>query len=323
MFTTRPVIRRRVNRVSCRGQTFVSCTAQFVHEKRAERSGTVPDDGRRVPPRAHAGTMLQRARHWRSCPATRPGSSGSRRRWIGRRSSPRTASSRRGWRGSATCRSSCARPASADRRRRSPSRSWRSSASARSCASARPAASSPFIEPGDVIVSTAAVRLDGTSGHFAPMEFPAVADFDCTTALVGAARATGADAPRRRHRVERHVLSGPGALRHVLGPGGRTLPREHGRVAVDGGPQLRDGVGDAVHDVRQPGPPRRAASPACWSTAPKQETPDEETAQADRVDQRRRRRRRGTATRRAVDLRPRRARSPVSWPADRRGRWPR
>ncbi len=50
----------------------------------------------------------------------------------------------------------------------------------------------PFTEPGDVIVSTAAVRLDGTSLHFAPMEFPAVADFDCTTALVAAARASGA-----------------------------------------------------------------------------------------------------------------------------------
>jgi uridine phosphorylase len=50
----------------------------------------------------------------------------------------------------------------------------------------------PDVEPGDVIVSTAAVRLDGASSHFAPMEFPAVADFDCTTALVQAARASGA-----------------------------------------------------------------------------------------------------------------------------------
>ncbi len=50
----------------------------------------------------------------------------------------------------------------------------------------------PQVEPGDVIVSTAAVRLDGTSLHFAPMEFPAVADFECTTALVAAARSIGA-----------------------------------------------------------------------------------------------------------------------------------
>ncbi|WP_040492567.1 uridine phosphorylase [Ilumatobacter nonamiensis] len=46
----------------------------------------------------------------------------------------------------------------------------------------------PDIEPGEVIVTTGAVRLDGASFHFAPAEFPAVADFDCTTALVDAAR---------------------------------------------------------------------------------------------------------------------------------------
>ena len=32
------------------------------------------------------------------------------------------------------------------------------------------------INVGDVLVTTAAVRLDGASLHFAPMEFPAVAD---------------------------------------------------------------------------------------------------------------------------------------------------
>jgi uridine phosphorylase len=49
----------------------------------------------------------------------------------------------------------------------------------------------PYIEPGDVIITTAAVRLDGASHHFAPPEYPAVADFDCTAALVEAARAAG------------------------------------------------------------------------------------------------------------------------------------
>ena len=42
---------------------------------------------------------------------------------------------------------------------------------------------------GDVIVTTASVRLDGASNHFAPPEFPAVANFACTEALVSAARA--------------------------------------------------------------------------------------------------------------------------------------
>ena len=44
---------------------------------------------------------------------------------------------------------------------------------------------------GDVIVTTGSVRLDGASLHFAPMEFPAVADFDCTTALVNTAKEMG------------------------------------------------------------------------------------------------------------------------------------
>lgn len=48
------------------------------------------------------------------------------------------------------------------------------------------------INVGDVLVTTAAVRLDGASLHFAPMEFPAVADFTCTTALVDAAKAANA-----------------------------------------------------------------------------------------------------------------------------------
>jgi uridine phosphorylase len=46
----------------------------------------------------------------------------------------------------------------------------------------------PHIHIGDVLVTTAAVRLDGASQHFAPLAFPAVADFACTTALVTAAK---------------------------------------------------------------------------------------------------------------------------------------
>ncbi|MGY5451843.1 uridine phosphorylase [Agarivorans sp. MS3-6] len=43
------------------------------------------------------------------------------------------------------------------------------------------------INVGDVIVTTASVRLDGASSHFAPMQFPAVADFSCMQALHSAA----------------------------------------------------------------------------------------------------------------------------------------
>ena len=49
----------------------------------------------------------------------------------------------------------------------------------------------PQISVGDILVSTAAVRLDGASRHFAPIEYPAVADFACTTALYQAALAEG------------------------------------------------------------------------------------------------------------------------------------
>lgn len=48
------------------------------------------------------------------------------------------------------------------------------------------------INVGDVLVTTAAVRLDGASQHFAPLAFPAVADFACTTVLVQAAKKSGA-----------------------------------------------------------------------------------------------------------------------------------
>jgi uridine phosphorylase len=49
----------------------------------------------------------------------------------------------------------------------------------------------PNIEVADVIVTTGSVRMDGASLHFAPLEYPAVADFECTTALVESARDLG------------------------------------------------------------------------------------------------------------------------------------
>ncbi len=49
-----------------------------------------------------------------------------------------------------------------------------------------------YVNLGDIIINKAAVRLDGTSHHYAPGEFPAVADFDVVTALVAAAKNAGA-----------------------------------------------------------------------------------------------------------------------------------
>jgi len=46
----------------------------------------------------------------------------------------------------------------------------------------------PYTNLGDVIISTAAVRLEGTSSHYAPMEYPAVASFDFTESLIEGAK---------------------------------------------------------------------------------------------------------------------------------------
>lgn len=48
-----------------------------------------------------------------------------------------------------------------------------------------------YIKVGDVLVITAAVRCDGTSQHYAPLEFPAVADLSCSLALIKAAESIG------------------------------------------------------------------------------------------------------------------------------------
>lgn len=49
---------------------------------------------------------------------------------------------------------------------------------------------------GDVVIATGAVRMEGTSREFAPLEYPAVPDFNVATALVNAA-----DEMKVRHHV--------------------------------------------------------------------------------------------------------------------------
>jgi uridine phosphorylase len=44
-----------------------------------------------------------------------------------------------------------------------------------------------YTELGDIIISSAAVRLEGTSSHYAPIEYPAVASLEFTNDLVKAA----------------------------------------------------------------------------------------------------------------------------------------
>ena len=50
----------------------------------------------------------------------------------------------------------------------------------------------PGINEGDLLVSHASVRLDGASQHFAPIQYPAVADFFATQAMVKACDELGA-----------------------------------------------------------------------------------------------------------------------------------
>lgn len=49
----------------------------------------------------------------------------------------------------------------------------------------------PEVRPGDAVIATAAVRQEGTSREYAPIEYPAAADFSVTLALKTAADALG------------------------------------------------------------------------------------------------------------------------------------
>ena len=49
------------------------------------------------------------------------------------------------------------------------------------------------VKGGDIVIATGAVRMEGTSKEYAPIEYPAVADFDVTGALVGSAQDLGAE----------------------------------------------------------------------------------------------------------------------------------
>lgn len=47
------------------------------------------------------------------------------------------------------------------------------------------------VKSGDIVIATAAVRMEGTSREYAPIEYPAVANLDVTNALVEAAKEKG------------------------------------------------------------------------------------------------------------------------------------
>ncbi|MDR0915959.1 MAG: uridine phosphorylase [Oscillospiraceae bacterium] len=47
------------------------------------------------------------------------------------------------------------------------------------------------VHAGDLVIAQAAIRAEGTSREYAPIEYPAAADFDVTNALVTAAKSLG------------------------------------------------------------------------------------------------------------------------------------
>ncbi|MEE1086445.1 MAG: uridine phosphorylase [Schaedlerella sp.] len=50
----------------------------------------------------------------------------------------------------------------------------------------------PEVKSSDVVIATGAIRMEGTTREYAPIEYPAVADFEVTKALVEAAKESGA-----------------------------------------------------------------------------------------------------------------------------------
>lgn len=49
------------------------------------------------------------------------------------------------------------------------------------------------VKSGDLVIATSAIRMEGTSREYAPIEFPAVADIGIVNALTASARALGKD----------------------------------------------------------------------------------------------------------------------------------
>jgi uridine phosphorylase len=81
-----------------------------------------------------------------------------------------------------------------------------------------------YVDCGDVIISTGTFRDGGTANSYLPLEFPAVPDFDVTTALVNAARALS---------LKAHVGLGSAgdAFYAPRDPGRRDLLRQAGVVS--------------------------------------------------------------------------------------------
>ena len=80
----------------------------------------------------------------------------------------------------------------------------------------------PGVKSGDIVIATGAVRMEGTSREYAPVEYPAVADLSVTNALAAAARSLGCvrgSAFRREGQPAEAASSGDAAAAGgALGP---------------------------------------------------------------------------------------------------------
>ncbi len=66
----------------------------------------------------------------------------------------------------------------------------------------------PYIEIGDVIITSASVRLDGASTHYAPIEYPASANYEIINSLVEGAISLGFKDGKNRNKGEKAFYVG-------------------------------------------------------------------------------------------------------------------
>ena len=64
----------------------------------------------------------------------------------------------------------------------------------------------PTVHRGDVVVVTGSIRDEGTTSHYLPMEFPAVADIDVVLALREGAKKLGLTPSLRHLTIQRFLL---------------------------------------------------------------------------------------------------------------------
>ncbi len=100
------------------------------------------------------------------------------------------------------------------------------------------------VQSGDLVIATGAVRAEGTSREYAPIEYPAVANLDVICALREAARDQADPIPYGRCAEQGLLLRTARAAGHA---GGLHAAAALGRVEKDGMPCIGNGIRGAVY----------------------------------------------------------------------------